>query len=263
MYYPPANRVIRALLALPVLLAFFLAANAQVAPAPAGSAPETAEFNRALDSLKADVLPKFRFGRLSTYFQREFVLPYIPLRNDTLVTVHVEFTITREGLIENVVIKNPGFRQLDKEVARIFTQMPPWIPGYQDYKAVDVRLSIPLNVSLPNTMRKPNDVATPKPSSQPAFRGGPKALAYFIRKNMRYPSEARKAGIGGTVTVEFVVMFNGLTANPATVGDVIGYGLEEEAVRIVEKMPKWEPATLDGKPITTRHRVEIRFDPPR
>ncbi len=62
--------------------------------------------------------------------------------------------------------------------------------------------------------------------------------------------------------MEFTVLANGVIANPFTAGNAIGYGLEEEAIRIVEKMPRWKPAVLDGKPATTKHKVIIRFELP-
>src|SRR5687768_13848089 len=204
------------------------------------------------ENLQADQLPVFPGGnnRLAGYIHANLVVPYIRLENDTTVIVTVDFVVEHTGEITNASIRNPGFRQLDKEVLALFARMPPWQPGYLNRKPVSLRLSLPISVNLGNTKRKPYDVPVPELSNLPQYRGGGQALAYFIRKNLQYPAEARKAGISGAVTVEFLVMSNGTVGNAGTLGEVIGYGLEEEAVRIVEKMPRWIPARLDGKPVT-------------
>ncbi|MBO9150875.1 energy transducer TonB [Chitinophaga sp. GCM10012297] len=217
------------------------------------------------ENIQADQLPQFPGGpdKLRLYIASHLVVPYILLENDTIVTVIVDFVVEHTGEISNARIRTPGFRQLDREVINLFSNMPPWQPGYLNRKPVSLNVSMPINVDLGNTKRKPYDVPTPELGNLPQYRGGGQALAYFIRKNMRYPAEARKAGIGGAVIVEFLVMSNGTVGNAGTLGDVIGYGLEEEAVRIVEKMPRWIPAKLDGKPVTAKHKVIVRFEPPR
>ncbi len=217
------------------------------------------------EDLQADQLPEFPGdnNRLRNYILTHLVIPYIRLENDTAVTVTVDFTVEHTGEITNARVRNPGFRQLDKEVINVFNQMPPWQPGYLDRKPVSLRLSIPVSINLGNTKRKPYKVPVPELSNLPQYRGGGQALAYFIRRNLQYPPEARKAGVSGAVTVEFLVMSNGTVGNAGTLGDVIGYGLEEEAIRIVEKMPRWIPARLDGKAVTAKHKVVIRFELPK
>lgn len=243
-----------------IFLVFSLGALAQ----PQDSTPREPDPG-FYENVQADQLPQFPGGpgRLAEYIQSNLVIPYIRLDDDTTVTVNVDFVVEHTGMVSNVRVRRPGFRQLDKEVTVLFNNMPPWQPGYLNRKPVSLNLTIPVSVNLGNTRRKPYNVPAPELSNLPQYRGGGKALAYFIRKNMRYPSEARKAGIGGAVTVEFLVMSNGAVGNPGTLGNAIGYGLEEEAIRIVEKMPRWIPAKLEGQPVTARHKVIIRFEPPK
>lgn len=246
-----------------LLLLFLILSHtifAQSTPADSTIARE-----QELDALQADVLPQFPGGpdRMGQWINANLKIPYIPLRNDTSVTVNVHFTVETTGKLSHITIQQPGFRNLDKAVMDLFVTMPTWSPGYLNERAVPVRFHLPLNLHLGNTLRKPYDVPTPEVSTMPQYNGGGKALAYFIRKNLRYPAEARSAGISGIITVEFTVLSNGAVANPFTAGNAIGYGLEEEALRIVEKMPRWKPAILDGKPATTKHKILIRFDLPK
>lgn len=228
--------------------------------------PDTSyDREKELDALQADELPQFPGGpeKMGLWINYHLKIPYIPLRNDTTVTVNVHFTVQPDGKLTDITIQQPGFRNLDKAVIDAFTAMPTWKPGYLGERAVSVRFSLPLALHLGNTLRKPYDVPTPEVTTMPQFNGGGKALAYFIRKNLKYPAEARAAGIAGAITVEFTVLYNGVVANAFTTGNAVGYGLEEEAIRIVEKMPRWKPAVLDGKPITAKHKILIRFELPK
>ncbi|WP_119078748.1 energy transducer TonB [Chitinophaga alhagiae] len=252
-----------------LLLALFFAAGSRAAaqePAstPLSEAEMRAELARELESLKADVMPQFPQGEeyMHDWIAAHLKIPYVALRNDSVVMVYVDFLVERTGYVTDVKIKHPGIRQLDKEVVTLFSGMPRWKPGLLNGKPVDLRMTLPLRVTIPNSLRKPADVTTPSVNSLPQFNGGGQALRYFVKKTLQYPKEAKAAGVGGAVTVEFLILANGRVGNPATVGHVIGYGLEEEAMRVVEKMPKWIPARLDGRAVASKHQVVIRFELP-
>ena len=247
---------------------FFLCTIPRLAQVPATDSPTPQEKREALEKelaeMRADVLPQFPGGpeKMKIWLMTNLTVPYVELREDTVVTVYVEFTVESTGHVTNPRIKYPGFRQLDKEVILLFSRMPRWAPGRLNGKAVPLSLTLPINVALANSMRKPVDVPTPELSNLPQYNGGGKALAYFIRKNLKYPEEARKAGVSGKVLVEFLVLANGAIDNVSTIGSALGYGLEEEATRVVQKMPRSKPAKLDGKPVSARHQLVITFDPP-
>jgi protein TonB len=90
------------------------------------------------------------------------------------------------------------------------------------------------------------------------FPGGHDAMMKFIVKNVKYPQTAIENKIEGTVYVEFVIEKNGEITNVKVIRNV-SPELDEEAVRVVSKMPKWKPATLRGKTVRCRFRLPIRF----
>jgi len=92
----------------------------------------------------------------------------------------------------------------------------------------------------------------------PEFPGGMDKVSRFLAKNVRYPAAARKANIQGRVPVRFVVAADGTISNATTLSH-FGGGLEEEAVRVVNKMPKWEPAIQNGKPVAVYFTLPISF----
>jgi len=85
-----------------------------------------------------------------------------------------------------------------------------------------------------------------------------KALLQFIYKNITYPIFARENGIQGAVVVQFVIERDGLVTNAKLARD-IGGGCGEEALRIVNQMPKWIPGKQNGKPVKVQFNLPIRF----
>ena len=93
----------------------------------------------------------------------------------------------------------------------------------------------------------------------PAFPGGYTALQKYFDDNIEYPTEAVDNGVEGTVRVAFTVDENGKLVNAGIDGDAQGYGLDEEALRVVSKMPKWTPGSVGGKPVKTKFVLPVRF----
>lgn len=93
----------------------------------------------------------------------------------------------------------------------------------------------------------------------PTFPGGDEALAKYLSNNIRYPHLATENGISGTVFVSFVVDSEGQIKDVKTVGASKGGGLEDEAVRVVKKMPKWKPGKQNGRQVSVQFNLPIRF----
>ena len=93
----------------------------------------------------------------------------------------------------------------------------------------------------------------------PAYPGGNNALANFFNKNIQYPQEASDNGMEGTVMISFTVDEKGKVGSPKVTNQKLGYGLEEEALRVFNKMPSWTPGSLKGKNVKTRYNLPVRF----
>ena len=94
--------------------------------------------------------------------------------------------------------------------------------------------------------------------TMPMFRGGERKLMEFIGNNVVYPKEAIEAGIEGKVFVEFYIERDG-TVSDAKVLRGIGYGCDEEALRVIGLMPKWYPGKQRGKAVRVRYTLPINF----
>ncbi len=92
--------------------------------------------------------------------------------------------------------------------------------------------------------------AYPKNGLKPFYRD--------LAKNIQYPGFAKLLGIDKRITVEFVVDENGKLTDFEPLNNK-SLSFEKKAIKKLEKMPKWIPATLDGKNVKTRFRIPLTF----
>jgi protein TonB len=93
----------------------------------------------------------------------------------------------------------------------------------------------------------------------PEFEGGTKGLMMYFSRNIVYPTVAREIGQEGTVYVSFVVNENGNAENPKIIKG-IGYGCDEEVIRVIQKMPRWKKVgKQNGKAVKVRFNIPVSF----
>lgn len=93
---------------------------------------------------------------------------------------------------------------------------------------------------------------------QPSFPGGEAAYADFLKKNIKYPTEAKQRDVTGRVFLQFIVEMDGSLSNIVTLRDP-GYGLGAEAVRVMKLSPKWKPGSQNGRLVRVQFTVPINF----
>lgn len=92
----------------------------------------------------------------------------------------------------------------------------------------------------------------------PEFPGGEEKLYEFLGDNLKYPPLARDANIEGRVFVQFVVWKDG-SIRDVKILKGVGSGCDEEAKRVVNLMPKWNPGEQMGKKVAVRYMLPINF----
>ena len=90
------------------------------------------------------------------------------------------------------------------------------------------------------------------------YPGGFEAMVDFIAKSVVYPEKAKADGVEGKVFVQFIVDTDGSIAE-ATVLHGVGGECDDEALRVVKSMPKWQPATFKGKPVRSKYVMPIYY----
>jgi TonB family protein len=90
------------------------------------------------------------------------------------------------------------------------------------------------------------------------FPGGPRAFGQFLQRNLRYPSAAQRANVGGKVYVQFIVNTDG-TIEDVQVLKSVGFGCDEESVRVIKSVPNWNPGKQFGRIVRSRFTQPITF----
>lgn len=90
------------------------------------------------------------------------------------------------------------------------------------------------------------------------YPGGMDALAKFLARTVRYPANARRYGIQGTVFVSFVVEKDG-SISMAEIVKGLSDDLNEESLRVVGLMPAWSPGRQDGNIVRSRFVLPLKF----
>ena len=93
---------------------------------------------------------------------------------------------------------------------------------------------------------------------QAEFPGGQGALMKFLSNNIRYPESAQQNDIQGRVIVKFVVEKDGSIGN-VTVVKGVDRDLDREAIRVVKKMPRWQPGKNNGVAVRSWFTLPVTF----
>jgi protein TonB len=92
----------------------------------------------------------------------------------------------------------------------------------------------------------------------PQFPGGDKARNRYLRESIQYPEIERDNGIQGQVVVNFVVEKDG-SINNVKILKGLTPNINEEAMRVVKNMPRWQAGKQRGKPVRVYVNLPIRF----
>lgn len=92
----------------------------------------------------------------------------------------------------------------------------------------------------------------------PEFPGGDLALRKYIANAIKFPEAAIENGIEGKVYVTFVVTKTGDIAN-VKIARGVDPIIDNEAMRVVNSLPKWKPGSQRNKPVNVSYTVPINF----
>ena len=94
--------------------------------------------------------------------------------------------------------------------------------------------------------------------AMPEYPGGDTALMKYLQNNLTYPEAAKESGVQGKVFVSFIIEKDG-SLSDAIILRGLGYGCDQEALRVVQDMPAWKPGQQRGKPIRVRFNLPVEF----
>ncbi len=106
-----------------------------------------------------------------------------------------------------------------------------------------------------STVEKPYIIV----EQMPEFPGGEYEMRKYLAETIVYPAVAQENGIMGTVIVSFVVGPNGAITRAKVVRGVDKI-LEDEALRVINKMPQWKPGRQNGQAVFVQFTVPVKFE---
>jgi protein TonB len=97
----------------------------------------------------------------------------------------------------------------------------------------------------------------------PEFPGGFGKMQKYLQETIEYPEDAEYEGITGTVYIRMMVDVDGKVKRVSAMmpaDQQLGYGLEEEAIRVVKKMPRWTPGRQASQKVPVWVNIPITFE---
>lgn len=185
--------------------------------------------------------------------EQKFEQPEIEVPEEVLATVQVtQIAIVDADKVKNEVMDMDTQKE-DNTARGVVTQ-----EGSDDadkFKAVQEQVV----VKEPEPEVKPKEeeifVAV---EQQAEFPGGQGALMKWLSNNIRYPESAQQNDIQGRVIVKFVVEKDG-SIGAATILKGVDKDLDREALRVVKRMPKWQPGKNNGVAVRSYFNLPVTF----
>ena len=117
----------------------------------------------------------------------------------------------------------------------------------------------PITLSPGHMQVQPGGGADNRPDHAPEYPGGEEAMGEFFSQNVQVPNKAKQARVTGDVVVTATVGTDGKLTNPK-VAKGLTPECNAEALRVVQAMPAWQPATRRGVPVPIMVQVPVPFD---
>ncbi|GAB3757433.1 energy transducer TonB [Spirosoma pomorum] len=150
----------------------------------------------------------------------------------------------------------PAVEELKEAVAAEKTQVGD--PNAEEVIAAPEASAAPTRVEVAVEAAPKEEQVFTVVEQQPEFNGGMAALGQYLSKNLRYPAAAQRANVAGRVFVSFVVNTDG-SIQDVSVLKGLGFGTDEEAIRVIKAMPKWRPGKQSGRPVRVKYNLPINF----
>ena len=93
----------------------------------------------------------------------------------------------------------------------------------------------------------------------PQFPGGAAEFMKWLTKNLRYPASAQSQQVKGRVVAQFIVNKDG-SVTDLEVTEHLNHACDNEVLRVLRMMPKWEPGLMDAKPCRTKVCIPVVFN---
>lgn len=231
---------------------------------------ENSDTNKVYDFVSLEQQPTFPGGmdKFYIYLKSNLVYPEEAKANKVEGKVFLSFIVEENGDLSDIKVERSLGQGTDEEAVRVLLASPAWVPGIQNGKKVRVKYNIPISFSLSQALSVNTDNAVPVQDNrvynfvsleqQPSFPGGMDEFYKYLGKTVKYPAEAVKLKKEGKVFLSFVVEKDG-SLTDIKVERGVGFGLDEEAIRVIKASPKWIPGIQKGEKVRVKYNIPLSF----
>ena len=229
-----------------------------------------------------DEMPQYPGGEkaMMEYVAKNVKYPQEAKDKEIQGRVFVGFVVEKDGSVSTVKVLRGIGGGCDEEAVRVVSSMPKWKPGIKDGKPVRVSYMMPLNFKLtegqPAKPAQKADANKPdmKPDKDgvyqiveemPRFPGDEKALMEYLKSNLQMPEKYKGDDAEFRLAeyrtfIRFVVTEDGSISDVNLIKKTEGFkDLDDEALRVVKAMPKWNPGKMGGKPVKVYFNLPVIF----
>jgi TonB family protein len=227
-------------------------------------------------SFNVDNFPDVYGGKteLKRFLNDHLIYPSEDFKNKKEGTVLLNFIVNKEGKSTNILVAKSITAAIDKEAIRL-VKLIDWMPSHKEGNAVNVKFSLEIPFSLSKYKKAIKERGFDKPlytdlptdtslniyetaEQSPIFNNPEKTFTEFIYANLEYPDVASRQNIEGNIKLTFVVEPDGMVSNIKILGDGVGGGCNEEAIRVIG-LTKYTPTIRDKQYVRYRMSFTMNF----
>ncbi|RZK78514.1 MAG: TonB family protein [Pedobacter sp.] len=235
--------------------------------------------DKVYDFVSLDKQPTFEGGmeKFYEYLKENLVYPETAKAEKIQGKVFLSFIVEKDGSLTDIKVDRKLGGGTDEEAVRVLSASPKWNPGTVKKETVRVKYNIPISFALADP--KENTTAdfvssTVQPTAAPqqddkvhdftsldvapSFPGGMEKFYQFLKRTVKYPAEAQTNNISGKVFLSFIIEKSGALTD-IKVDRGLGYGLDEEAIRVLKESPDWIPGSQKGKKVRVKYHIPLSF----
>ena len=146
---------------------------------------------------------------------------------------------------------NPNFTRLKNETKELLDEFRAYSNGNLEYELIN---------PLDNPSKEETDKIVTVVQQPAEFPGGVQGWTRYLERTLNRDLPVENGAPSGryAVVVSFIVSRDGSISDVKSENDP-GYGTKEEAVRVIQRGPKWKPAVQNGRNVIYRHRQTVVF----
>jgi len=148
---------------------------------------------------------------------------------------------------EDLKVADPGQKTIEGDPTADIVQIAPAGEGPKQAKIVEDN-TVYDHVSMENP---------------PTYPGGIDKFYAWLGNTIRYPAMASDNNISATVYVTFTIEKDGTLTDVKTDGRKAGYGLDDEAIRVLKLSKRWNAGMQNGKPVRVKYNIPVKFTIPQ